>query len=134
VLPLKGPRFLATAEFDMPAGVRPLSAPPASGKKILSAFRQAGFTCKAVDNLQQLIWGKLIINVGINALAAVTGLKNGRLPEIRSTRAIMEMAVEEAVAVARAKEIVLPYPDPIGRVRRSARPRPIMSPPCSRMS
>ncbi|MDZ7582219.1 MAG: 2-dehydropantoate 2-reductase [Deltaproteobacteria bacterium] len=87
-------------------------------KKILSAFRQAGFTCKAVDNLQQLIWGKLIINVGINALAAVTGLKNGRLPEIRSTRAIMEMAVEEAVAVARAKEIVLPYPDPIGRVRQ----------------
>jgi len=28
----------------------------------------------------------------------------------------MERAVEEAVAVARAKNIELPYPDPLGRV------------------
>jgi 2-dehydropantoate 2-reductase len=91
--------------------------PPGDGaEKIVSAFRRAGFTCKAVDNVHRLIWGKLIINAGINALAAVTGLKNGRLPQLSATRTIMEMAVEEAVAVAEAKEIVLPYPDPIGRV------------------
>jgi 2-dehydropantoate 2-reductase len=92
--------------------------PPGYGaEKIVSAFRRAGFTCKAVDHVHPLIWGKLIINAGINALAALTGLKNGRLPQTGATRAVMEMAVREAVAVAQAKGILLPYPDPIGRVR-----------------
>jgi 2-dehydropantoate 2-reductase len=100
------------------AGVGETSiGPPGDGaEKIVSAFRRAGFTCNAVDHVQRLIWGKLIINAGINALAALTGLKNGRLPQIRATRAIMEMAVEEAVAVAQAKKIALPYQDPVGRV------------------
>ncbi|MFO7460904.1 MAG: 2-dehydropantoate 2-reductase [Desulfatiglandales bacterium] len=91
--------------------------PPGKGsQEIVSAFRQAGFSCKAVDGVDRLIWGKLIVNAGINALAAITGLKNGRLPQIRAIRAIMEGAVEEAVAVAQAKGILLPFPDPIGRV------------------
>ena len=91
--------------------------PPGDGaEKIVSAFRRAGFTCKAVDHVHPLIWGKLIVNAGINALAAVTRLKNGRLPQIKATREVMEMAVREAVAVAQAKGIPLPYPDPIGRV------------------
>ena len=51
----------------------------------------------AVENL---IWGKLIVNVGINALAAITGLKNGVLPGLSGTRAVMEEAVGEAVQVA----------------------------------
>lgn len=100
------------------AGVGETSiGPPGPGaEKIVSAFRRAGFTCKAVDDVHRLVWGKLVVNAGINALAALTGLRNGRLPQIRATRAVMEMAVEEAVTVARAKQILLPYPDPIGRV------------------
>jgi 2-dehydropantoate 2-reductase len=91
--------------------------PPGDGaEKIVSAFRRAGFTCKAVDHVHPLLWGKLIVNAGINALAAVTRLKNGRLSQIKATRVVMEMAVREAVAVAQAKGILLPYPDPIGRV------------------
>lgn len=85
-------------------------------EKIVYAFNQAGFKAKSVDNVKNLIWGKLIINVGINALSAITRLKNGRLPELRGTRLVMEEAVKEAVDVAKAKEIQLPYPDPLGRV------------------
>ena len=85
-------------------------------EKLVSAFNQAGFKTRSADNVNDLIWGKLIINVGINALTAITRLKNGRLPELRGTRLIMEEAVKEAVAVARAKDIQLPYPDPLGRV------------------
>lgn len=87
---------------------------PVSG--IVSAFNRAGFTARSVDNVDDLIWGKLIINVGINALTAITRLKNGRLPEVDGTRSVMEEAVNEAVAVVRAKGINLPYPDPLGRV------------------
>lgn len=84
--------------------------------KIVSDFNKAGFKTRSVDNVNDFIWGKLIINAGINALTAITRLKNGRLPELLGTRTIMEEAVKEAVAVARARNIQLPYPDPVGRV------------------
>lgn len=85
-------------------------------EKLISAFNDAGFNTKKSDNVDNLLWSKLIINVGINALTAITRLKNGRLPDLDGTRLIMEEAVKEAVSVAKAKGISLPYPDPIGRV------------------
>jgi 2-dehydropantoate 2-reductase len=96
--------------------IGPAGDPKSGVETIVSTLRQAGFQTKAVDDVIQLIWGKLIINVGINALAAITRLKNGRLPKLTGTRMIMEQAVNEAVAVAYAKNIALPYEDPIGRV------------------
>lgn len=84
--------------------------------KIVSAFNGAGFDTHAVKEANNLIWGKLIVNVGINALTAITALRNGRLPEIEGTRSVMEEAVNEAVAVAVAKGVRLPYPDPFERV------------------
>lgn len=84
--------------------------------KIASLFGQAGFRARSVDHVDDFIWGKLIINVGINALSAITKIKNGRLPELYSTRQIMEEAVKEAMAVANAKKIQLPYPNPFDRV------------------
>ena len=91
----------------------PLESPVA---KIASAFNAAGFNTRSVEDVNNLIWGKLIVNVGINALTAITRLKNGRLPKIEGTREIMEEAVHEAVAVAHAKGLGLPYPDPVKRV------------------
>jgi 2-dehydropantoate 2-reductase len=85
-------------------------------ENLVSAFEQAGFKAESVDNVSDLIWGKLIVNVGINALTAITRLKNGRLPEVPGTRLVLKEAVKEAVAVAAAKNIQLPYPDPLGRV------------------
>lgn len=90
-------------------------------KRIISAFNRAGFKTGLTDNVENLIWGKLIINVGINALTALTRLKNGRLPEIEGTRLIMEEAVREAIAVAEAKKIQITYPDPIARVTEVCR-------------
>jgi 2-dehydropantoate 2-reductase len=85
-------------------------------EKIASSFSQAGFQARSVDHVDDFIWGKLIINVGINALSAITKLKNGRLPELHSTRQIMTEAVNEAVVVASAKKIQLPYLNPVARV------------------
>lgn len=96
--------------------VGPGGDPASPVGQLVSAFNGAGFKCRSGENVMELIWGKLIINVGINALTAITRLKNGRLPELEGTRLIMEEAVEEAVAVAKAKNIQLPYSDPLGRV------------------
>ena len=97
--------------------IGPAGEPNGPVEKIISVLNQAGFKARSVDNVEDLIWGKLIINVGINALTALTRLKNGRLPELDGTRKIMEEAVTEAVSVAKTKNIQLPYPNPINRVR-----------------
>lgn len=96
--------------------IGPTRDPHSHLNNIITAFQKAGFNTRSADNVDDLIWGKLIVNVGINALTAVTHLKNGRLPQLDGTRQIMEEMVQEAVAVAKAKGIHLPYPDPLGRV------------------
>jgi 2-dehydropantoate 2-reductase len=96
--------------------IGPEKEPNAPLENIVSAFNTAGFKTRSINNVVDLIWGKLIINVGINALTAITRLKNGRLAEFNGTRRIMEHAVKEAVTVAHAKNIRLPYSDPFARV------------------
>ena len=93
-------------------------AGPADGPaaKIVSAFEGAGFDTHSSDEVENLIWGKLLVNVGINALTAITRLKNGRLPAIEGARTVMRMAVGEAESVAHARGINLPYPNPFERV------------------
>lgn len=83
---------------------------------LVDALNEAGIECKFEDNIENLIWSKLIINVGINAVTALTGLRNGRLPEIEGTWAVMEALVLEAVEVAKAKGITLTYDDPVAQV------------------
>ncbi|MBN2059619.1 MAG: 2-dehydropantoate 2-reductase [Deltaproteobacteria bacterium] len=96
--------------------IGPAGGPEGPVSQLIDAFNNAGFKTSAANNVEELIWGKLIINVGINALAALTGLRNGRLPDMEWTGWIMEQAVREAESVARAKNIRLPFPDPLDRV------------------
>ncbi|MCP4667711.1 MAG: 2-dehydropantoate 2-reductase, partial [Deltaproteobacteria bacterium] len=96
--------------------IGPDDSPGGTVAEIVSLFASAGFRARSAENVDDLIWGKLIINVGINALTAITRLKNGLLPEIEGTKAVLERAVHEAVTVARAKGINLPYSDPLERV------------------
>jgi len=81
----------------------------------------AGFEPQVSDDLEGTIWSKLIINVGINALTAVTRLNNGRLLEFEGTRRIMKEAVAEAVAVAKAKNIRIAQADPLAQVEEVCR-------------
>ena len=90
-------------------------------KNIMNTFVNAGIECKLANNISSLIWSKLIVNVGINALTAITGLKNGRLVEYRHTEDILEAAVSEALEVAVSNGIVLQYQDPIAHVKEICR-------------
>jgi 2-dehydropantoate 2-reductase len=71
-------------------------------QKITDLFNKAGIVTETVDNVQNVIWAKLFVNVGINAITALTGIKNGRIIDLASTKALSCAAVEEAMEVARA--------------------------------
>jgi 2-dehydropantoate 2-reductase len=71
--------------------------------------------------VQNLIWGKLLVNVAINALTAVLRVPNGDLLRISPAAEVMRAAVAEAEAVAKALGVALPYPDAWAQAARIAR-------------
>ena len=77
---------------------------------------ESGFETHISEKIEDLIWSKLIINVGINALTALTGLKNGQLLNFEETKALMEDLVGEALAVVEKKGIHLQYDNPVETV------------------
>lgn len=88
--------------------------------EVAEAFRLAGFPTEIEARVEPLIWSKLVINVGINPLTALTRLKNGQLLDYPGTVGLMEQSVEEALAVIRCLGIDLIYPDPLERVKTVA--------------
>ena len=89
-------------------------------KDFVGALNQAGLETDLEANIDDLIWSKLIINVGINALTALTGLANGRLLEFPDTKALMADLVAEAVTVAEKRGVQLTYSDPLVMVYQVA--------------
>lgn len=72
---------------------------------IADILQNAGFDTIVSDNVMELIWSKLIINVGINALTALLKVKNGDILKQEETKELMSMAIIEAVNVAKASGI-----------------------------
>jgi 2-dehydropantoate 2-reductase len=84
------------------------SATGSSGaNRLAGVFNRAGIATRVVSDVHTLLWAKLFINVGINAVTALTGIKNGQLLDLEQTRQISREAVQEAVAVARARGIAI---------------------------
>jgi 2-dehydropantoate 2-reductase len=78
----------------------------------------AGFVTQLVPKIENLIWSKLIINVGINALTALTRLPNGKLTEFAGTEKILEEAVQEGLLVGKHKGIEFIYSDLPAQVKK----------------
>lgn len=98
------------------------SAPNAEAAQALAAlFTQCGLPAECTDDLDALVWGKLLVNVGINALTALLQVPNGVLAEEPTARSLLELAVAEAAAVAAARGVALPYADPLEHVLEVAR-------------
>lgn len=94
----------------------PADRPTEYLEKTRAILESAGFEPQLSFDLEGTIWGKLVINVGINALTAILRVNNGRLLDFDGSRSMMKAAVDEAVAVAAAKKIHLAYENPLARV------------------
>jgi 2-dehydropantoate 2-reductase len=101
----KGPTHMSMADGDQ-----------AKLKALAAALTAAGFETYVDDAVASMVWSKLIINVGINALTALLGVTNGKLLDYPDIKAIMADLVGEALAVAKARGIKLTYADPLATV------------------
>ncbi|GAB4283114.1 MAG: 2-dehydropantoate 2-reductase [Deferrisomatales bacterium] len=80
---------------------------------LVARLRGADLDVEAVDDINRVIWKKLIANVATNCVAALTGLTGAQAVEHGPTVELIRGLAAELAAVARAKGIDLPeFDDP----------------------
>ncbi|MEG1585123.1 MAG: 2-dehydropantoate 2-reductase, partial [Anaerovorax sp.] len=80
---------------------------------IAQLFNEVGLETEISQNVVGLVWDKLLVNVGINALTAITKLENGKLIGHKELEEVLEKAVTEGAQVAKAKGVQLGFSDPV---------------------
>jgi 2-dehydropantoate 2-reductase len=76
-----------------------------TAKRVVALFLESGIESRVAENIKPVLWHKLFVNVGINAVTALTGIRNGQLLDSEHSRQLVAAAVGEAVAVARMLDI-----------------------------
>jgi 2-dehydropantoate 2-reductase len=76
-------------------------------KDVRELFLKSKLPIKISKDINGVLWSKLVVNVGINALSGILRLKNGRLIQSENSHKILREAVTEAVKVAKRKRIKL---------------------------
>jgi 2-dehydropantoate 2-reductase len=96
-----GPASLAFAEWD--GGTSPRVT------ALREAITAAGAAAPAPDDIWAELWSKLLFVVPLGTLGAALDRTVGRLRSTLSSRALLEDAMREVEAVARARGIALPH-------------------------
>lgn len=86
-------------------------------ENLKAVFDRSNLPTRITTNVIGGIWTKLIVNIGVNALATVLRCNNGRLLETAEAEQIVAALVDEAAQVARAKGILLETDDPLGHTK-----------------
>jgi 2-dehydropantoate 2-reductase len=76
-------------------------------EKIAALFTAARLPATVAEDIHALIWSKLAVNVGINALTALLRVRNGQLLAAEGATKVMECAVSECIAVAEESGVEL---------------------------
>lgn len=86
-----------------------------------AALRSSNFNLQIVDDVQSLMWGKLVINSAINPLTALLQVSNGELLSHPKARRMMGELARETAEVAEAEHVHLPFNNPVDAAENVAR-------------
>jgi 2-dehydropantoate 2-reductase len=92
-------------------GVRPAYADRI--RALADLFDRAGLETEVGEDIDARLWGKAVVNAAINPLTALWRVPNGALLSPPDRRWLLARLAEEAASVARAKDIALPFEDPV---------------------
>ena len=84
---------------------------------VAEVWRAGGFTVKTFDDIHQMIWEKLICNVGFSGPCALTGVTVGQLMADPDGWAVASGCASEAWRVAKAKGIAVQIDEPVAYLR-----------------
>jgi 2-dehydropantoate 2-reductase len=109
-------------------------------ERVAKVWESAGFRVKCFDDIDQLVWEKLICNVCYSATCAVTERTLLQVIEDPDTWKVASGCAAEAFAVAKARGVKLEFDDPIAYVHAfgmkipHARPSMLLDHMAGRMS
>lgn len=87
---------------------------------LAALFESAGIPCRVSDSIATELWIKMAMNCAYNAISALTRAQYGRMVSFPAVRNLMDRAVSETVAVARAEGVPLSESAMIDAVYRLA--------------
>ena len=85
--------------------------------RVAEVWADAGFRVQAYDDVEQLVWEKLIFNVTFSGTCAVLERTIGEVLADPSAWQVASACGSEAFAVARARGIALDFDDPVAYAR-----------------
>jgi 2-dehydropantoate 2-reductase len=109
-------------------------------EKVAEVWRSGGFKVKCFDDIDQLVWEKLICNVCFSGTCALTEFTIAQVMDDPDAWEVASGCAREAYAVARAKGVKLDIEEPVAYVRNfgskipNARPSMLLDHMAGRMS
>ncbi|MEW6269879.1 MAG: ketopantoate reductase family protein [Thermodesulfobacteriota bacterium] len=97
-----------------PVAIGPLredAALQARARRVAELLGDAGIPAAAVASVEPVLWEKALYNCGLNPLGALHGLTYGEVVASNELRPLLDAAIDEGFAVARAAGIALPWSD-----------------------
>ena len=86
-------------------------------EEIADVWRHAGFNVRTFDDIDQLVWEKLICNVCYSGICTITERTVGEVMEDPDAWTVASGCATEAFNVAKAKHIAVDIDDPVAYVR-----------------
>lgn len=77
-------------------------------KQVAEIFGRAGIGCEISNNIEGEMWVKLLCNCALNAISALGQARYGQIAESTNARQLMQVIVNEVLAVAKAAKVNLP--------------------------
>jgi 2-dehydropantoate 2-reductase len=92
---------------------------PATGRirRVAKVWGDAGFRVRTYDDVDQLVWEKLVCNVAFSGTCSVLEWTIGEVLEDASAWQVAASCAREAFAVAQARGIRLSFADPVAYAR-----------------
>lgn len=83
-------------------------------REVATLLLDCGIPTEALSSVEPLLWEKALYNCGLNPLGALHGLTYGEVVASPELRPLLDAAIDEGFAVARACGIALPWRDAAG--------------------
>jgi 2-dehydropantoate 2-reductase len=80
-------------------------------KELQSLFDRAGIVYETPEDMIRILWWKFMINVGMNQVSAVLRAPYGVFQQVREAGELMEAAMREVIAIAKAMKVPLEEKD-----------------------
>lgn len=84
----------------------------ARAAEVSRLLSSVGLQTEVVEDIQARIWNKLLVNIAVSPLSAITGLPHGGMASVQQVVSCAEAAVAEAIAVAKSAGLALAIEDP----------------------